>query len=56
MAGMAIAAVSLPVGRRLYPKVRRLAIGPQVADHIAFGASAGAVLGRIRSRTAQPLI
>jgi hypothetical protein len=49
LAGAAIAAVDLgllahgPAGRR-WPLIRALPIGPQVADHLAFGAVAGAVL------------
>ncbi|MEW6475128.1 MAG: hypothetical protein AB1679_22975 [Actinomycetota bacterium] len=49
--GAAIAAVDLgllahgPVGRR-WPLIRALPVGPQVADHLAFGAVAGAVLAR----------
>jgi hypothetical protein len=51
VAGAAIAALDLgllahgPAGRR-WPLVRALPVGPQVADHLAFGAVAGAVLGR----------
>jgi len=47
--GAAIAAVDLglaahgPAGRR-WPLIRALPVGPQVADHLAFGAIAGAVL------------
>ena len=47
--GAAIAALDLgllahgPIGRR-WPLIRALPIGPQVADHLAFGAIAGAVL------------
>ena len=47
--GAAIAAVDLgllahgPIGRR-WPLIRALPVGPQVADHLAFGAIAGAVL------------
>jgi len=50
-AGAAIAAVDLgllahgPAGRR-WPLIRALPVGPQVADHLAFGAVAGAVLCR----------
>lgn len=49
VAGLAIAAVDLRLpGRRTRP-VRALAIGPQVADHLAFGAIVGIV---IRARRA----
>jgi hypothetical protein len=51
MAGAAIAALDLgllahgPAGRR-WPLIRALPVGPQIADHLAFGALAGAVLRR----------
>lgn len=51
LSGGAIAAVDLGVvahgrpGRR-WPLIRALPVGPQVADHIAFGVAAGAVLSR----------
>ena len=32
------------VARRRWPLIRALPVGPQVADHLAFGAIAGAVL------------
>ncbi|MDP9072491.1 MAG: hypothetical protein M3N68_14650, partial [Actinomycetota bacterium] len=48
--GLAIAAVDLGViGRRL-PRVRALPVVPQVADHVAYGVVAGAVLSARRSR------
>ena len=49
--GAAIAAVDLgllahgPMGRR-WPLIRALPVGPQLADHLAFGAIAGVVLRR----------
>jgi hypothetical protein len=54
-AGAAIAAVDLgllahgPAGRR-WPLIRALPVAPQVADHLAFGAIAGAFLGGSRRR------
>lgn len=48
-AGLAIAALDLGLIGRRFPRVEALPLGPQVADHIAFGAVAGAVLARIRS-------
>lgn len=43
-AGLGIAVVDLGViGRRIAP-IRRLPMAPQVADHVAFGAVAGALL------------
>jgi hypothetical protein len=50
-AGAAIAALDLgllahgPPGRR-WPLIRALPVGPQIADHLTFGAIAGAVLAR----------
>ena len=45
-AGLAIAAVDLGlIGRRL-PAIRELAVPPQVADHLAFGLIAGAVIAQ----------
>src|SRR5215207_7001084 len=49
LAGLGIAALDLGViGRRL-PRIRALPLLPQVADHLAYGATVGVVLGR-RSR------
>jgi hypothetical protein len=51
LVGAGIAALDLgllahgPIGRR-WPLIRGLPVGPQVADHLAFGAIAGAVLRR----------
>ena len=48
--GVAIAAVDLGlIGRRL-PRIHALPLLPQVADHVAYGAVAGAVLSARRSR------
>jgi hypothetical protein len=47
-AGLAIAALDLgTVGRRV-PAIRALPTGPQVADHVAFGVVAAAVIDRAR--------
>ena len=43
-AGVAIAALDLGVVARRYPAVRALPQAPQWADHVAFGALAGAAL------------
>ena len=52
-AGLAIAAFDLGAIGRRYPRIRRLATGPQVADHLAFGAVVGAVVAcRRRQREA----
>lgn len=51
-AGAAIAAVDLGVVGRRLPAVRALPVLPQVADHLAYGATVGAVLGALSpSRT-----
>lgn len=49
-AGLAIAALDLGVADRRIPRVRALPLGPQVLDHLAYGAVAGIVLGRRRRR------
>jgi hypothetical protein len=46
IAGLAIAALDLGVVGRRYPRLRSLAIAPQLADHVAYGAVAGIVLAR----------
>jgi hypothetical protein len=48
LAGTAIAALDLGLVGRHRPLVAALPAGPQVADHIAFGAVAAAVLRRLR--------
>ena len=48
-AGIAIAALDLGVIGRRIPAIRALAVGPQVADHVAFGVVVGAVLARRRA-------
>lgn len=48
VAGLAIAALDLGVIGRRYPRIRALPLAPQVADHVAFGAVAGAVIARRR--------
>jgi hypothetical protein len=42
--GLAIAALDLGLIGRLFPRIRALPRGPQIADHVAFGAVVGAVL------------
>jgi hypothetical protein len=44
LAGLVIAAVDLGVLARRRPGIRALPVLPQIADHVAFGAIAGAVL------------
>ena len=48
LAGLAIAALDLGVGGCRYPRIRALALMPQVLDHVAYGATVGAVLSRRR--------
>jgi hypothetical protein len=49
-AGLAIAAIDLGVLARSHPRVRALPLGPQLADHAAYGAIVGAVVARRRAR------
>ncbi|MFP5364551.1 MAG: hypothetical protein ACLGI5_17680 [Thermoleophilia bacterium] len=48
LAGLAIAALDLGVVGRRHPRIRALAQVPQVLDHVAYGATVGAVLSRRR--------
>ena len=48
VAGLAIAALDLGVVVRRYPRIRALPLWPQVADHVAYGAVVGVVLGHRR--------
>lgn len=47
--GLAIAALDLGLIGRRHPRIRALAPLPQILDHVAYGASVGAVL-RVRRR------
>jgi hypothetical protein len=49
LAGIAIAALDLGVVGRRYPRIRALALLPQVLDHVAYGATVGCVLSRRRA-------
>jgi hypothetical protein len=44
LAGLAIGAVDLSVAAHVFPRIRRLPLLPQLADHAAYGAVAGHVL------------
>jgi hypothetical protein len=44
IAGLAIAALDLGVASRRFPRIRQLPLGPQLADHAAFGVIAGRLL------------
>jgi hypothetical protein len=46
LAGLAIAALDLGIAARAYPAVRALARGPQILDHLVFGAVIGVLLDR----------
>ncbi len=48
LAGLAIAALDLGVIGRRHPRIRALAPVPQILDHLAYGATVGAVLSRRR--------
>ena len=48
VAGLGIAALDLGVIGRRFPRIRALPLLPQVADHLAFGATVGYVLDRRR--------
>ena len=50
LAGLCIAALDLGLGRRLFPRVRDLPLLPQLADHVAYGATVGFVLAGQRER------
>ena len=52
VAGLAIAALDLRVVGRRFPRVRALPLLPQLADHVAYGATVGLVLQRRRSAVA----
>ncbi|WP_410614731.1 hypothetical protein [Amycolatopsis sp. lyj-109] len=46
VAGLAIAALDLGIAARAHPAVRGLPRGPQILDHLVFGAVTGALLDR----------
>jgi hypothetical protein len=54
LAGLGIAALDLGIIGRRYPRIRALPLLPQVADHLAYGATTGAVLGARRARRSTP--
>jgi hypothetical protein len=49
LGGLLIAALDLGIIGRRFPRIRALPVGPQVADHVAFGAVVGAVVARRRA-------
>ena len=48
LAGLGIAALDLGVVGPRFPRIRALALAPQVLDHVAYGATVGLVLSRRR--------
>jgi hypothetical protein len=46
--GAAIAVLDLGLVARRHPRIRSLPLGPQLADHLAFGAVAGAAIAHCR--------
>jgi len=54
VAGIAIAALDLGLGSPRFPRVCALPLGPQVADHLAYGAIVGFVVGRSGEATTLP--
>lgn len=46
VAGLAIAALDLGVVGRRFPRIRELALVPQILDHVAYAVTVGAVLSR----------
>ena len=48
LAGLGIAALDLGVVGRRFPRIRALALAPQVLDHLAYAATVGVVLSRRR--------
>ena len=49
VAGVAIAALDLGLIGRRFPRIRKLPAGPQIADHVLYGATVAAVLARRRA-------
>jgi hypothetical protein len=49
-AGLAIGLVDLGVVGRRFPAIRALRLGPQLADHVLFGAAVGAMARLLRDR------
>ena len=49
LAGLAIGAVDLTLAARVVPRIRALPLLPQLADHVAYGAIVGHILGRSRA-------
>lgn len=54
VAGLAIAALDLGPLAGPLPRIRALPLGPQVGDHIAFGAVAAVAIDRYRRKAGEP--
>lgn len=52
-AGLAIAALDLGLIGRRVPRIRALALGPQVADHLVYGAGFGTIVAYLRAHPRQ---
>lgn len=50
LAGLGIAALDLGVVGRRFPRIRALALMPQLVDHAAFGAAVGWITASRRAR------
>jgi hypothetical protein len=53
-AGLCIAALDLGLIGRRFARIHALPLGPQIADHVAYGAVVGAVLRRRRTHRRAP--
>ena len=51
VAGLGIGVLDLGIAHRRFPAIAGLPTAPQLADHVAFGVFAGAVLRSPRART-----
>jgi len=51
VAGLGIGILDLGVAAHLFPRLRALPLLPQLADHLAYGATVGLVLARRRARS-----
>jgi hypothetical protein len=56
LAGAAIAALDLGLVERRFPRVRRLPLLPQLADHVSYGLVVGSVLARRRRPRAHDVV
>ena len=53
LAGLGIGVLDLGIARLRFPAIDALPTGPQLADHVAFGALVGLVTGRGRTGSAE---